>query len=329
MRLRACSSWLAFWLTLAHCAPNPMPQQQGGETAADKAKKIPQGVSKAKDGSIIMDATEKVNGMDIRFRISGPAGEFTRESKVPGGGKDPNSKGSLGLHVLLHGDTGQSFFDMPNQGVKDNLAGVTILAPDRNLHWGGGRGFNRTNGVEHAKAVDDLVQNVLPKYMSFNLSNVYFTGVSGGSLMLSGYFIPAHIGNYAGNGVLLACGAMEPRVTVEKSAREAMKTTKIHYQTTKKELARLRKPLAATMKVYAQLGTDVGLKKEALNQLQTANNKPDAGHCQFDEKGFDSGVQLIVEAYDAIMQGGNGEVPGIGNVRKGVSGQELKFSGSG
>ncbi|KAF9871439.1 hypothetical protein CkaCkLH20_11086 [Colletotrichum karsti] len=315
--------WLAILLGLAQS----LPQNQGGESPADKAKKVPQGITKARDGSVILDTTEQVNGLDIRFRISGPAGDFTTTSKVPGGGKEPNAKGNLGLHVLLHGDSGQSFFDMPNQGVKDGLAGVTVLAPDRNLHWGGGRGFNRTDGVAHAQAVNDLVQKTLPKYMAFNASKVYFTGISGGSLMLSGYFIPAHMGNYAGNGVMLGCGAMEPRVTVTSGARDAMMKTRIHYQSTQKELQHLQGSIAATMKTYEKLAGEKGLKTEQINKLQTANNKPDGGHCQFDGKGFGSGIQLVADHYAAVMQGGNGEIPGIGKVDQGVSGQELKFTG--
>ncbi|KAF4832544.1 hypothetical protein CGCTS75_v004568 [Colletotrichum tropicale] len=306
-----------------------LPQQQpGGETPMDKAKKVPQGITKAKDGSVILDTTEKVNGLDIRFRISGPAAQFTKMSKVPDGNKEENAKGDLGLHVLLHGDSGSSFFDMPNQGVKDNLAGVTVLAPDQNLHWGGGKGFNRTDGVAHAQAVNDLVMKTLPKYMAFNSSNVYFTGISGGSLMLSGYFIPAHMGNFAGDGhgVMLGCGAMEPRVTVEASARDAMMKTRIHYQTSQKELDRLQKSIPMAMKAYEGIASEKGLKKEDINKLQTANNKPDGGHCQFDGMGFGSGIQLVVDHYTAVMKkGGSGEIPGIGNVNQGVSGQELKF----
>ncbi|KAL0936189.1 uncharacterized protein CTRU02_208404 [Colletotrichum truncatum] len=320
---------LAVLLNLAQSAPQPIPQNDNKESPADKAKKVPQGISQAKDGSVILDTTEMVNGLEIRFRISGPAGQFTKMSKVPGGGKEPDSKGDIGLHVLLHGDSGQSFFDMPNQGVKNNLAGVTVLAPDKNLHWGGGRGFNRTNGVAHAQAVNDLVQKTLPKYMAFNASNVYFTGISGGSLMLSGYFIPAHLGNFAGNGVMLGCGAMEPRVTIESSSRDAIMKTRIHYQSTQKESQNLQGSIKAAIKVYEQVAADKGMKKDKINKLQTANNKPNGGHCQFDGKGFASGIQLISDNYPAIMQrGGNGNVPGIGNVLQGVSGQELKFSGA-
>ncbi|WQF84610.1 hypothetical protein CDEST_09624 [Colletotrichum destructivum] len=319
---------LAAMLTSVQCLPGPTHLNSREESPADAANRVPQGITPAKDGSVILDTTETVNGLKIRFRISGPAGEFTTASKVPGGGKTTGAQGDFGLHVLLHGDSGQSFFQMPNQGVKNNLAGVAVLSPDRNLHWGGGQGLNRTDGVAHAKAVNDLVFQILPRYMAFNSSNIFFTGVSGGSLMLSGFFIPAHIGNFAGNGVLLGCGAMEPQVEVSQASRDALKKTHIHYQSSQKELDDLRNSIPASIKAYEKIAKDMGMKTEEIDKLQTADNKPDAEHCRFDEKGFDSGIQLIVDNYGAIMQGGNGEVPGIGNVLKGVSGQELKFAGT-
>ncbi|GJC83141.1 hypothetical protein ColLi_05979 [Colletotrichum liriopes] len=215
---------------------------------------------------------------------------------------------------------------MPNQGVKNNLAGVAILSPDKNLHWGGGQGLNRTDGVAHAKAVNDLVFQILPKYMAFNSSNVFFTGVSGGSLMLSGFFIPAHIGNFAGNGVLLGCGAMEPQMEVSRASADALLNTRIHYQSTQKEQKGLQDSIPASIKAYEKVVKEKGLKTEKIDKLQTADNTPDGGHCAFDGKEYSSGIQLIIDNYGAIMQGGSGEVPGIGNVLKGVSGHELKFS---
>lgn len=48
-------------LTAALGLVQGLPQQQpGGETPMDKAKKVPQGITKAKDGSVILDTTEKV-----------------------------------------------------------------------------------------------------------------------------------------------------------------------------------------------------------------------------------------------------------------------------
>lgn len=47
-------------LGFAQALPGPMPQKQDEETPQQKANKIPQGIMKAKDGSVILDATEKV-----------------------------------------------------------------------------------------------------------------------------------------------------------------------------------------------------------------------------------------------------------------------------
>jgi predicted peptidase len=118
---------------------------------------------------------------------------------------------------------------MPNQNVQANLMGVAVLAPDPNLFWGGGSGQNRVNGAAHAQAVNDLVKNVLPDMVAFNQSQVYFMGVSGGSLMMSGYFIPAQMQNYPNAGIMLACGAMAPQVPFQNS-QAVIQQTRIHYQ---------------------------------------------------------------------------------------------------
>ncbi|KAK1964193.1 hypothetical protein LZ32DRAFT_599707 [Colletotrichum eremochloae] len=301
--------------------------QSNNLTAQQQAAQVPQGISQATDGSMILDMTAKVNGLDLRFKISGPADQFTAASGVPGAAAQAGAQGTLGLNVLLHGDGGQSFFDMPNQGVQQNLAGVAILAPDPNLFWGGGQGLQRTDGVAHSQAVNDLIQKTLPQVMAFNQSNVFFTGVSGGSLMLSGFFMPAHIQNFAGNGVLLNCGGLPPQVDVQDA--QAVAGTRIHFQSTQQELSILQKSIPASIKAYEKIATGAGLSADQVNAQQTVNNSPNGGHCAFDEKGFVSGIQLIANNYATIMQGGNGEVQGIGNVLTGVTGNEnLQFTGS-
>ncbi|KAJ0166488.1 hypothetical protein CTA2_7114 [Colletotrichum tanaceti] len=308
------------------------PQNRNGngrgnrQTAQQRAAQVPQGISQAADGSMILDMTANVNGLDLRFKISGPAEQFTAASGVPGAAAQPGAQGTLGLNVLFHGDGGQSFFDMPNQGVQQNLAGVAVLAPDPNLFWGGGQGLRRTDGVAHAQAANDLIQQTLPQMMAFNQSNVYFTGVSGGSLMLSGFFMPAHMQNFAGNGVLLNCGALEPKVPVQNP--QVIAGTRIHFQSTLQENSNLQGAIPASIKAYEKIATDAGLSTDQVNAKQTVNNSPNGGHCAFDEQGFVSGIQLVANNYATIMQGGNGEVQGIGNVLTGVSGNEnLQFTG--
>ncbi|EFQ31295.1 uncharacterized protein GLRG_06439 [Colletotrichum graminicola M1.001] len=324
----ACAVLVASLLGGVQGFPQSAPLHARDETPAEAANKVPLGVTMANDGSsVILDTTEDVNGLKIRFRVSGPAGEFTTASKVTGGGKTTGAPGTLGLNVLLHGDGGESFFKMPNQGVRNGLAGVAILAPDENLRWGGGMGLGRVDGVAHAKAVNDLVMQILPKYLAFNSSNVYFTGISGGSLLLSGYFIPTHIGNFAGAGVFLGCGGMEPRVEVSEASADAITTTPIHYQSTQKEQMALMMSIPAAIKAYKKIVKDKGLTTAEIDKLQTADNTPDGGHCEFDGRGFDTGIQLMMDNYAAIMQGGDGNVPGVGDVLKGVASYTMTYPG--
>lgn len=309
----------------------PQSRKKGGQkatTAFQQAQQIAQGISTATDGSTILDTTAQINGLPIRFKISGPAAQFTTDSGVTGATQQANAQGSMGLNVLLHGDGGQSFFDFPNQAVQDNLMGVAVLAPDPNLFWGGGSGLDRTDGVAHAQAVNDLVQTVLPQVMAFNQSNVFFTGVSGGSLLLSGFFIPAHMQNFAGNGVLLNCGALTPQVNFVDQAT-VMTSTRIHFQSTKQELSLLQPAIPQAVATYEKAASAAGLNTQQIGALQTVDNTPNGGHCEFDEKDFVTGVQLMANSFSAIMQGGNGEVTGIGNVLTPVPGNEnLAFTGA-
>lgn len=139
------------FLALASAAPSPQ-RNRGGNgggqqraTPQQKAAQIPMGITKAEDGSMILDDMVMVNGLPIRFKIAAPADQFLPASGVPGAAAtSPN--GTMGANVLLHGDGGQSFFDMPNQNVQANTMGVALLAPDPNLFWGGGSGLQRTDG---------------------------------------------------------------------------------------------------------------------------------------------------------------------------------------
>lgn len=249
---------------------------------------------------------------------------------MTGGTQTANATtGTLGLNVLLHGDGGQSFFDFPNQAVQKNLAGVAVLAPDPNLFWGGGSGLDRTDGVAHAQAVNDLVQTVLPQVMAFNASQVSFTGVSGGSLMLSGFFVPAHMTNFAGagNGVLLNCGGLAPQVDFVDAANVAA-TTRMHFQSTQQELALLQGAIPDSVAAYEQVATDAGLSADQIGALQTVDNSPNGGHCEFDEKDFVSGVQLMADSFSDVMQGGTGQVNGVNVLNTVVGNENLQFSGA-
>lgn len=200
--------------------------------------------------------------------------------------------------------------------------GVVVLAPDPNLFWGGGSGLQRTDGVAHSAAVNSLIQDQLPQDVAFDKTNVFFTGVSGGSLMLSGFFVPAFGAQYK-TGVELNCGALAPQVPVVDAAT-MIANTKIHFQSTSDELALLQKAIPASVTAYEKLATDNGLDAAAIGALQTVDNTPNGGgHCGFDGKGFVTGVQLMATNYANVMgANGNGQVTGIGNVLKTVVGNE-------
>jgi len=247
---------------------------------------------------------------------------FKAASNVPGAAAAADATSSVGMNVLLHGDGGASFVDYPNQGVQNNLMGVVVLAPDPNLFWGGGGGLQRTNGAAHAKAVNDLVMTEMPKILAFNQSNVYFTGVSGGSLMMSGFFVPAYMKNFPNNGILLMCGGLPPQVDFQQP--EVLQNTKIHFQTTVNELTDLQGSIPKSVMAYEKLAQGVGMTPDQIGALQTIDNTPAGGHCAFDEQGFNSGIQLVQNSYSNIMQpGADGNVAGIrNNVLKTVVGNE-------
>ncbi|KAF2822332.1 hypothetical protein CC86DRAFT_357114 [Ophiobolus disseminans] len=300
-------------------------------TAQQQAAQVAQGLSQAQDGSTILDDTVMVNGLPIRFKISAPADQFLPASGVPGAAA-ASAQGTLGANVLLHGDGGQSFFDMPNQNVQANTMGVALLAPDENLFWGGGSGLQRTDGVAHAQAVNDFIQTELPARVAVNMSNIVFTGVSGGSLLMSGFFIPAQMANYANSAVELNCGAMPPQVAFQNAA-SVMSQTRIHYQSTQSELQLLQDAIPQAVVAYEQAAVDAGLNANQINALQTVDNTPAGGHCEFDGQDFVDGVQTMLTSYSNVVQGGDGVVTGLGapsngQVATGVVGNEnLQFVG--
>ncbi|KYK57398.1 hypothetical protein DCS_04407 [Drechmeria coniospora] len=296
----------------------------GGRTGGGGKSRATQsagGISTAQDGSTILDQTVQINGLPIRYKVSAPANQFTTTSGVQGGTAAANDGGSIGMNVLLHGDGGQSFFDFPNQGVRANLMGVAVLSPDKNGKWGGAdrNGQERPDGVAHSQAVADLVTQELPKVVAFNRSQVFFTGVSGGALTLSGFFMPGHMDKFPNTGVLLNCGAMAPQVSFNADAAAAMANTRIHFQSTKKELDSLQESIPQSIAAYEQAAANAGLGRQQTNTLQTVDNSPNGGHCEFDERGFVSGVQLMADNFENIMlPGASGQVTGVGNVNRGV-----------
>ncbi|XP_044717916.1 Cyclin-like F-box [Hirsutella rhossiliensis] len=299
------------------------PQNKNNQqTPRDKVMKEPEGISADQgSGLTILDKTLTCNNLEIRMKISGPADQFTKASGVKGAAAEAGDKGKNGLMVLLHGDGGQSFTAYPNKGINEaNQMGVVFLAPNDGLQWGGApKGQQeRPNGAADAQAVNDCIQKELPKLIAFDKANVQFMGVSGGSQMLSGFFMPKFMGKYPKTGALFSCGGMAPQVEFASDAMQAIKTTRIHFESTFNELESLQETIPQSIPAYEQAAASAGLSENEINQLQTVDNAPKGGHCAFDEKSFESGVQALTDKFVAVMSvNGNGE--GFG---KGVVGNE-------
>ena len=148
---------------------------------------------------------------------------------------------------------------------------------------------------------------------------------------MSGFFVPAQMQNYAPSAVELNCGGMPPQVAVQNAA--AVASTRMHFQSTQSELKLLQGSIPQSVAAYEQIAADQGLSAAQINQLQTVDNTPQGGHCEFDGQDFVSGVQTMLTSYSNVVQGGNGVVTGIGapsngQVTTGVVGNEnLQFVG--
>ncbi|KAJ7019334.1 hypothetical protein C8F04DRAFT_1148098, partial [Mycena alexandri] len=251
-------------------------------------------VSTAKDGSTILDQTVVINGLNMRFKVSAPATELVS--------KNATAKGTLGLNVLFHGDGGQSFFDFPNQGVNANLMGVALLTPDPDLRWGGSdpkdnTGLVRPEGPAHSAAVNELLTKVLPTVVNFDSSKIFLEGVSGGSLLLSGFMIPTFGASIAVPGAIMGCGGLVPQVPVQGD----ISNLRLHFQSTTDD-PRNRSDIHAPIKAYEKLITGSA-------SLLTADATPVGGHgIEFDEKDFVSGVQLLTNNYNSPVVAGQEDI---------------------
>ncbi|KAI8908749.1 hypothetical protein DFJ77DRAFT_433906, partial [Powellomyces hirtus] len=262
----------------------------------------------------IIDQTVTVQGISLRFKVAAPTSELGQ------------GNGTMGLNVLLHGDGGSPFAAFPNRFPRDNLMGVAILAPpnpnNQNLPvWGGGNGGNdRPLGPLHSAAINDLIQNELPKLVKFDATKVSFTGVSGGSLLLGGFFIPTFASTYQGNNFMLNCGSLDPVAAIQDPA--AVASLRIHFQSSQREFPDLKTSITQTITSLTATYKAAGLSDAEINAKMTADATPNGGHCEMDGQGFVSGITLMVDNYGSVMLG-NGAVPGIGNVNKGVVGNAV------
>ncbi|KAJ8514595.1 hypothetical protein ONZ45_g7878 [Pleurotus djamor] len=257
------------------------------------------GPATATDGSTIVENQVVINGLNIRFKVSAPSTELVSTSGV--------RNGTLGINVLFHGDGGTSFFDFPNQGVRQGLMGVALLSPDPGLRWGGsGRNPQRPQGAAHSAAVNQFLTSELPKIVNFDRSQIFMEGISGGALLLSGFMVPTFGASLGMKGVIMGCGGMPPQVQVQGN----IANIRVHWQSTVNEFASLKQSISQGITAYSQMATNAGLSAAQVNQVQTADASPNGGHCAFDQRGFVSGVQLLTNNFGNIMAG-QGQLNGV------------------
>ncbi|KAJ7596291.1 hypothetical protein C8J56DRAFT_917030 [Mycena floridula] len=277
------------------------------KTGSSSANALP-ATSTATDGSTIIEDQVVINGLNMRFKVSAPATELVASAG--------QAAGTLGINVLFHGDGGQSFVDFPNQGVNNNLMGVALLAPDADFKWGGSdpqdaTGLVRPDGAAHSAAVNQLLTQVLPTMVNFDPSQIFLEGVSGGSLLLSGFMIPQFAASLAVPGAVLGCGGLTPQVAVQGD----ISALRLHFQSTTDDLAALQTSIPQAITSYEKLITDT--------TLLTADASPVGGHCEFDQKDFVTGVQLLSDNFSAILAG-TGTLNGVA-VANSVVGKEDLF----
>ncbi|KAJ3163436.1 hypothetical protein HDU86_000015 [Geranomyces michiganensis] len=297
-------------------AQQPAPKTGAGAgTANNGGLTLPPGVQ-------LIDKTITVQNIPLRVRVAAP----TELIVGSGGAAGAGANSSMGLNVLLHGDGGSPFQAFPNRIPRDGLMGVAILAPPNPLNknqpvWGGGAGGNdRPLGPAHSAAINELIQTELPKLVNFDKTKVDFTGVSGGSFLLSGFFIPTFAATYKGSAFLLNCGALDPVVPIKDGA--AVSSLRVHFQSSTKDFPDIKTNIAKTTATLVQTSKAAGLSTADINKLVTSDATPVGGHCAMDGKAFVSGITLMVDNFGSVMFGTGtapGSVPGIGNVAKGVA----------
>jgi predicted esterase len=215
-----------------------------------------------------------------------------------------NATGTQGIHVLLHGDGGSSFFAFPNAQLQDDLIGVAFLAPNPEMRWGGSDEL-RSSGPEHVQLVRDFLVTTLPDLVPFDRSKVYFTGVSGGALTLTSAMLPL-FGDEFPSGMLLLCGGLPPQQAIPQG--KLSPTMRLHFQSTTDELPPVKTEIPDTIRAITQASQ--AFSPEQINVQFTVDGTPQGGHCVFDGQGFQSGIQMMVDQFGAIMLRNQG-IPGV------------------
>ncbi|KAI9629032.1 hypothetical protein H4Q26_018355 [Puccinia striiformis f. sp. tritici PST-130] len=289
-------------------------------------------LGQSRDGDVkVVPMTAEIDGFAVQFKVAGSDLDL-KTAAIKGavihaseqGSVEPPTSTGKGINLLLHGDGGQSFFDFSNVREQQGLLGVVALAPNDKMFWGGGAGNRRTDGVLHSKLLDELITKVLPQVINMDSSKVFFMGISGGSFLLAGFFLPAFAEKY-NSGVILGCGGLPPQVKPSSNFGKTLGTMRVHVQTSTNEQDGIQVTIPLAIQAYIKLAQQAGVDNQILGQKFTADLSPKGSHCAFDGKGFVSGVQLLADNYANIILG-DGDAIGIGKVATSVLDNRQKFA---
>jgi hypothetical protein len=110
--------------------------------------------------------------------------------------------------VFVHGDGGARSYDDFLPELKKALAphgfgALVVQAPDGHAVW-------HKRGDQNAFWLDELLTKFVVKPFKGSDLKIYFAGVSGGAVFISGQFVPLMGQNYQGGAILLCGGAPPP-----------------------------------------------------------------------------------------------------------------------
>lgn len=188
-----------------------------------------------------------------------------------------------GLHVHFHGDGGGGYRDFPNRELRDGLIGVTVKSPNQSLQWWVG------SPSAHADYANQLLQSELLRKYNIDTTRIYFSGVSGGSYFLSGYFLPKY-GQLYNSGAFLMCGGMPPQVGFVQPS--FLKVFNIYWQITGGERDDITQDVRESVDSYAEA---LGQAGGGPATLQGSDSEGQGGHCEFYGQDYTGGIQEMMD----------------------------------
>ena len=129
--------------------------------------------------------------------------------KVEWAAAQPNTKSKKGAFIYFHGDGGGSgYSNAPNRfkslQKKYGFHIIGVRAPVSHSWQGPINMNNPSDPYPNAQAFDKFLFHYISKY-NVDPNKIYFAGVSGGAMFISGHYVPTY-GRGIKGGMLLLCG---------------------------------------------------------------------------------------------------------------------------